>query len=93
MFCIIIKRSLEWIILPILFSIILTIKLFLNQAFSYLSSATKPFAFKRSLIFSSVTVMPRIFSYISNPIETNSIFLGEGLVVSIVFTNVFKANP
>ena len=26
-------------------------------------------------------------------IETNSIFLGEGVVVYIVFTKVFKANP
>lgn len=37
--------------------------------------------------------MPWICSSMLKEIETSSIFLGEGVVVSIVFTKVFKAKP
>lgn len=60
---------------------------------SSLSSATRPLDFNNSAILVYGTVTPIIFYSISKPIETSSIFLGEGLVVYIVLTKVFKAKP
>lgn len=57
------------------------------------SATDNPLALSNSLILSYEIVNPWIFSYILNPIETNYIFLAEGVVVSMVLTNAFKANP
>lgn len=57
------------------------------------SATESPLALRIYLILSSEIVKPWIFYYILNPIETNSIFLADGVVVYIVFTKAFKANP
>ena len=64
-----------------------------NNHSSFFSSTPSPLAFNNYLILSSLIVMPWILSSILNEIETSSIFLGEGVVVSIVFTKVLSANP
>lgn len=64
-----------------------------NQAFYSSFYATSPLDFKSSAILSSGMVTPLIFYSISKPIETSYIFFGDGLVVYIVLTKVFKANP
>lgn len=61
--------------------------------YSFFSSTARPLAFNSSRIRSSLIVIPWICSSMLKEIDTNSIFLGEGVVVSMVLTKVFKANP
>jgi|JI6StandDraft_1071083.scaffolds.fasta_scaffold155274_1 hypothetical protein len=60
---------------------------------SFLSYTPSPLATRSSLIRSSVIVIPWICYSMLKEIETSSIFLGEGVVVYIVLTKVFRANP
>lgn len=65
---------------------------FYNHSYFFYSHPN-PLAFKSSFIFYSDKVVPPMLSSIFRPIETSSIFFGEGVVVYIVFTKAFKANP
>ena len=64
-----------------------------NYHYSFFYSTPSPLAFSSSLILSSLMVTPWICSSMVKEMETSSIFLGEGVVVSMVLTSAFKANP
>lgn len=65
---------------------------FTNHSYFFYSTV-RPLDFSNYLILSSLRDNPWTYSFMLKLIETNSIFFGEGVVVSMVLTSAFRAKP